>query len=174
MFRCGRCFCCIVRSTAPYYYTIAIDVWLMVLRKTDTIDPPRIHLFGVWLMGACVSPPDTIESSRIHLFVWCLINDFGSSASLHLIDLVTVSVWLMGWMLTGVDFCLFVRRLRDVISNESILVLKENKHNFYSFQHIFIQHNSNYFNFLINLSIIRSFIIGLSVKAHTILCISCP
>ena len=42
MFRCDRC--CIVRSTAHYYY-----VWLMDLRKTSTIYPPRIHLF-VWLM----------------------------------------------------------------------------------------------------------------------------
>ena len=32
------------------------------------------------------------------------------------------------------DRCRFVRTLSDVISNESILVLKENKRNFYSFQ----------------------------------------
>ena len=44
----------------------------------------------------------------------------------------------------------------------------------YSFQHVYSTFYSNYFNFLINLSITRSFIIGLSVKAHTILCISCP
>ena len=65
------------------------------------------------------------------------------------------------------DRCRFVRVLWKFISNESILVLKENKHNFYSFQHIFIQHNSNYFNFLTNLSTKQSFIIVLLVKAHT-------
>ena len=61
------------------------------------------------------------------------------------------------------DRCRFLRTLSEVISDETILVLKENKRNFYFFQHIFIQHNSNYSNFLINLTIIRSFNIGLSV-----------
>ena len=67
------------------------------------------------------------------------------------------------------------------ISNESILVLcliKQQTQLFILFdnfiQHIFIQHISNYLNFLTNLSTKQSFIIVLLVKAHTILCISCP
>ena len=139
-------FCCIVRSTAHYYYTNAIDVWLMVLRKTSTIDPSRIHLFDVWLMGVCLSFPVwhnrvVAYSSVVTRDVWLMI--LYRPRRCIWLTIVTVSVWLMGWMLTGVDF-LFVRRLWDVISNESILVLKENKHNFYSIQHIFIQWT--YFN----------------------------
>ena len=110
---------------------IMFDWWICA----RLVHPSRIHLFDVWLM--VLRKSDTIESSRIHLFdVWLMI-------------LYRRCIWLTTWPYPfdwwGECWRVFVRRLRDVISNESILVLKENKRNFYSFQHIFIQFYSAQF-----------------------------
>ena len=102
---------------------------------------------------------DTIESSAVTRDVWIMI--LCRRDRIRLIDGVNA------------DRCRFVRVLWEVIFNETILIVKENKRIFYPFQHISIQHNSNYSNFLINLTITRSFMARLSVKAHTNLRISC-